>query len=186
MHPSMAKEHAFVLDVRDLDAGGKPFQAVVSSSWLKKALADTEVTATGEGSLIVRYSRTGTDVVVRGRIKAPLQVPCARCTEPASLPVDTELSLLLVPEGSSKAARARGKTGPSKEAQLADEEAGLDTYSGDEVVLDDFVREALLLEVPPFPLCSDACPGIAPPPAEGAGSDDIDPRLAPLRKLLKN
>ncbi len=68
-------------------------------------------------------------------------------------------------------------------------EAGLDTYSGDEVTLDSFVREAILLEIPIYPLCSEACPGIGPVPAEASESDPmqltIDPRLAPLLALKK-
>ena len=47
---------------------------------------------------------------------------------------------------------------------------------------DEFVREAILLELPQFPLCSGSCVGI--PPASAAGPDkSIDPRLAPLGAL---
>jgi uncharacterized protein len=63
----------------------------------------------------------------------------------------------------------------------------VDTYEGEEVVLDRFVREAILLESPIFPLCSEACEGIRPasdsaPVSEGAVTD---PRLLPLLELAK-
>jgi uncharacterized protein len=52
------------------------------------------------------------------------------------------------------------------------------------VILDGFIREALLLELPNFPLCSETCPGIRPhPAAPGDAEAPIDPRLAPLRAL---
>jgi uncharacterized protein len=85
-----------------------------------------------------------------------------------------------------------GKGGARKakdpEYEFGSEEAELDTYDGETIILDDFIREALILELPNFPLCSEACPGIRPvePAAEvgsGGGSDRIDPRLAPLSAL---
>ena len=63
------------------------------------------------------------------------------------------------------------------------------------MVLDDFVRDELLLEIPMIPLCSEECAGIQPDPdsrapdpsdLETGGGEDargVDPRLAPLLKL---
>ena len=49
-------------------------------------------------------------------------------------------------------------------------------------------QDELVLEIPMIPLCSDACPGISPPPvAEGVAREEngIDPRLSPLLRLKK-
>ena len=59
-------------------------------------------------------------------------------------------------------------------------------YDGETVVLDDFVREAILLEIPIFPLCSEDCPGIRPQALQAPADDvasPVDPRLAPLGAL---
>jgi uncharacterized protein len=55
------------------------------------------------------------------------------------------------------------------------------------VVLDRFVREAILLESPIFPLCSEACEGIRPASdsAQGFEGAVTDPRLLPLLELAK-
>jgi len=53
-------------------------------------------------------------------------------------------------------------------------------------VLDDFVREAILLEIPIFPLCSEDCPGIRPASSDVVDEEAeprVDPRLAPLGAL---
>ena len=71
------------------------------------------------------------------------------------------------------------------EYEFSAEEADYDVYDGEAVVLDPFVREALLLDLPNFPLCSEACPGIAPrleAPVE-ALRPAVDPRFAPLHAL---
>lgn len=95
--------------------------------------------------------------------------------------------------GSSKSSSASNANKESRKAkepeyEFGAEEAEIDTYDGETVVLDDFIREALLLELPNFPLCSEACPGIRPaepaPGAQtGAPSEQVDPRLAPLGAL---
>jgi uncharacterized metal-binding protein YceD (DUF177 family) len=72
---------------------------------------------------------------------------------------------------------------------LTDETAGLDTYAGHEVVLDDFAREFLILELPMFPRRSDLpTEGSAanpPLPADSRpeGDKPLDPRLSPLAEL---
>lgn len=89
--------------------------------------------------------------------------------------------------GHTSAAGAGHKRKES-EYEFSADEADVDTYDGEQVVLDPFIREAMLLELPNFPLCSEACPGIGPPPGpkvEAAGGAPlvIDPRLAPLAAL---
>jgi uncharacterized protein len=91
-------------------------------------------------------------------------------------------------KGAGDSDSASGKKSKDIEYEFSSEEAEVDTFDGDTVVLDDFLREAILLELPNFPLCSEACPGIGPVAtdreAERSGpSDRIDPRLAPLSAL---
>jgi uncharacterized metal-binding protein YceD (DUF177 family) len=88
------------------------------------------------------------------------------------------------------AAKATGADGHWEETPILDDEtAGQDTYEGHEIVLDDFVREFLLLELPMFPRRSDLptdSPAANPPlPADSgpAGDKPLDPRLSPLAEL---
>ena len=79
-----------------------------------------------------------------------------------------------------KDAEAKGEV----EYTLEDAEADTLPYDGETVVLDDLVRDELLLGVPMIPLCSEDCPGMSPAPGSDAKAPsekkDIDPRLAPL------
>lgn len=201
----------FVIPVKDFERCSLDVREALPSDWLAKLLGDTDVEATPgvDGDLQALLSLTGRDVVVRGTVRASVRLPCARCLQQTDVPVEGELSLLLVPGkapvvgvGDAKDAKETKDKGgkPSKkgkrgakdddEGHLFDAgDADLDTYVGDEVVLDPFVREAILLEVPIFPLCSEACPGIGPASAETTGTtseeDAVDPRLAPLLELKK-
>jgi uncharacterized protein len=178
--------HELSIPVHDLDAAGKKVHFRLRAPWVRTVMAEgpNEITIPADGELDVRISRSGTDVVVHGTLTADLQVPCARCLEPAAVHIAQPVSVLMVPGHKIKAALH----GDDEEAELSEEEADVLAYDGDTVVLDDLVRDELLLAIPMIPLCSEDCPGISPPLAgEAAPSEPVvDPRLAPLLKFKKD
>ncbi len=174
----------FAIPVHDLDAAGKEVRLPIRAAWIRGALEETSVAPGGtDGELDVRVSKSGTDVVVHGRMRAELSVPCARCLEPAHVTIDEDVSVLVV-EG---AVNQSANDSTDEDDDIEPTEADVIPYDGQTVVLDDFVRDELLLNIPMIPLCSDACPGISPRPAieDVAREDDIDPRLTPLLRLKK-
>jgi len=94
------------------------------------------------------------------------------------VPVREELIALAVP-----APEARRPQEDDDEVEFAAEDADMIAYDGDAVVLDDLVRDELLLGIPMIPLCSEGCPGIRPEQSEGDPVAGIDPRLLPLLSL---
>jgi uncharacterized protein len=179
--------HEFTIPVGDLDAGGREYAFPIRAAWIRGALEDHEATTSGkDGELAIRASKSGTDVVVHGELHAELSTRCARCLEPVRFEVHAPLSVLYAP-GKDVAATAAG---PKDEHELTAEEADTLAYEGKTVVLDDLVRDELILQTPSFPLCSEDCPGMSPStgPRDGGsaeGSDkDVDPRLLPLRRIL--
>ena len=152
-----------------------------------------------DGTLEAHFTKNGNEVLVQGQVDVQLAIPCARCLGRVELRPHIELSLLLTESVASAAAAASGKRGARRaraketseandaEDGFASEEADLDTYEGEEVVLDRFVREAILLESPIFPLCSEACEGIRPASDIRASTSEAptDPRLLPLLELAK-
>lgn len=213
--PGLAPMPLVAISANDIDTAGLALDVDLPPAWLDAELADADLTAPTPGHVSGRLSRSGSAVVVRGKVTADLTTPCARCLAPAAIHVDTELSLFLKPvnvgrrgpspaseqaatkggatKGAATKAGAAGGNGKKKEAEddeyeFSAEEADEDVYDGETVILDSFLREAILLEIPNFPLCSDACPGIRPAaaesPAEAPAADKpADPRLAPLGAL---
>ena len=177
----MSGVHEFTINASELDAGGKDYDFVVRAAWIRGALEGNEATAAGsDGRLAVRASKSGNDVVVHGTLEADLEVPCARCLQPAHVRVDQPFSVLMVP------AKAL-KMPASGEHELSADDADVMPYDGETVVLDDAVRDELVLELPMIPLCREDCPGMSPAlekeePA-GATAKPLDPRLAPLLRL---
>ncbi len=201
---------AFVVPLADLERGPKHADWPIDARWLDLALEGTEAQPRGTGRVDVILTKDGQQVIVKGRVTAPLVMPCARTLDPVQVDIDAELLLMLSPTpGTNVNARradgrqshaTRGRTvtkkGPSanmsqvaKDRIMADEDAAQDSYSGDEIVLDAFIRESVLLELPMAPLRSDLRaidnPAIAGPlaKAESDAGNRIDPRLAPLAEI---
>jgi uncharacterized protein len=193
------------VQVSEIGVDGAEIEVHLRTGWFEKHLADIEVRrseADGATALVqASLSASGRDVVVRGEVVADLEVPCARCLEPARLSIRAELSLLLEPASRSRLLRPASEAGSGSRGARAPEyefsgsEADLDVFDADTVILDNFVREAILLEIPNFVLCSGSCPGISLARGDGivgpdaispelASDSEIDPRLAPLGAFL--
>ena len=176
--PASAPE--FAVPMSTLDAGGKDFDFVIRPAWLRGALEECDARATEiEGRLDVRLSSSGPDVVARGKLEATIEVPCARCMGPARVTIVHDFTVLFVPA-------APDRLGGEDDEVIASDEADTVPFDGETVVLDDFVRDEILLETPMIPLCSEACPGMSPSPGTDAEKpfanpeESVDPRLLPL------
>jgi len=88
------------------------------------------------------------DVVVLGRMEGEAEVACRRCLVPVRVPIDQELTLLF-------------RSGVSPVEAEAEEVYSL-PERGTELDLAGAVREHLLLAVPEFVECQEACKGLCP------------------------
>jgi uncharacterized protein len=186
-----------LIPIHDLDSQGKDFVFALDDAWLERVLADTGVrgdTSKGAGAVEVHAQRNGREILVHGRARACLVTECARCLKGLPLEVACELAALYSP-----------KVGDGPHHASADEddddvdpnEPDREFYTGEDVAIDDLVRDYLLLELPMQPRCDLgwACPNLDVPDhmrasegvrsSEGFHEDHIDPRLAPLMKLAK-
>ncbi|MFI5305822.1 MAG: YceD family protein [Polyangiales bacterium] len=172
-----------VLPLKDLDERGKDYTFPLTAEWLDQALADSALRrdpAAGEGQVHVLAQKNGHDVLVRGRAEADVISECARCLGDVPMHVRAEIAVLLSP-GTEDAAQG------STELEAEDLDRG--RFVGHEVVLDELVREHLLLEIPMRPLCTPDCAGIPVPEhvrpraEDFGGPGHVDPRLLPLQQL---
>jgi uncharacterized protein len=166
---------SFVVSASELDAGGKHFAQAIPVAWLKNVFEESDASPLADGAIDVRLSRSGSDVVVHGKAEAEVELPCSRCLGPVKVRLAPEISVLMVPAAKIK---------HDREHEMASSEADVLPYDGDNVVLDDLLRDDLVLEIPMIPLCSEDCPGIASAHAKEEGKP-VDPRLAPLLRLKR-
>jgi uncharacterized protein len=197
----------FTIPVADLEYGPKQARFEIPSEWLQNALAETDAEPLSAGSLDVELSKNGRQVMVRGQAQVSVRMPCSRTLEPVDLDLTPEIFLMLSqasasgakPPRAARKRKGRGKTEGAGEAkrkyrpwtddpELTRDDVASDTFEGENVVLDSYVREFIVLDLPMFPVRSDLPTGpnaaIPPPPAvEDSGERPIDPRLAPLADI---
>ena len=127
------------------------------------------------------------DIRLRGRFAGTFQVPCARCVEPVEIPLSAEFDLIFRPAEADSEAPERSITAPETE---------IGYYQGDSLLLEDVLREQVLLSLPVRTLCKADCKGLCPRCGENRNSHPCtcdegpsDPRweaLAGLRGRIKS
>ncbi len=187
--------HEFTISAHELDAGGKEYTFPVRAAWMRGAFEETDVHAPDhDGVVKVRASKSAGTVIVHGRLDASVVATCGRCLSPANIAVHQQVSAVVVPSAELKA-KARSSDARSSEdndLDITPDEPDTLAFDGETVVLDNLIRDELLLAVPMIPLCREDCPGIKPfSPSDTVSPEEdtsesmpnIDPRLAPLMQI---
>jgi uncharacterized metal-binding protein YceD (DUF177 family) len=201
----------FVVSVADLENGPKEVSLSLSEAWLRDVLEPAGASPRGAGSVTLELTKQGHEVMVRGHAKFGVTLPCVVTLDPVDFDLRPEIFLMLKPgpaerrggepSGAKKRPgaadpkpikrkkRSNAPSASAAETAPEEDEATRDTYQGDEIVLDDYVREFLLLELPLYPrrpdLPSPEESLVSRPLAGPTSEKSIDPRLAPLAKLAE-
>ncbi len=93
------------------------------------------------------------DIRLRGTYKGTFHVPCARCVEPVEVPVAGEFDLIFRPVGADAG---------SAERSISAQETEIGYYQKDSLLLEDVLREQVLLSLPVRTLCKPDCKGLCP------------------------
>jgi len=93
------------------------------------------------------------DIRIKGWLATKLETNCARCLEPLTQDVKREFDLLYRPQGADAG---------RDEMSVTDAEAEIGYYVGDGILLDDVIREQILLAVPVKVTCREDCKGLCP------------------------
>jgi uncharacterized protein len=142
-------------------------------------------------SLTGKVTKDAQKVRLVGRLQTTLETDCGRCLEPFSIPVDAPIDLMFLPEEPAVGDPA-AKTGDDDvELEVREDDIGVTFYKGDAIDLGDVMREQFYLALPMKPLCKPDCQGICPVCGGNRNRERcacrvewVDPRMAPLKKLL--
>ncbi len=128
----------------------------------------------------------GDRLLVQAELQGEVRLTCSRClreyTQPVSVSFEEEFR-----EGEP------GAEGPDEEDGDESVEP-VSFYSDDELDVTEVARDHILLALPMKPLCSEACQGLCPrcgkdlnegPCGCGGAEENVDPRLAVLKDLLR-
>ena len=121
------------------------------------------------------------DIRLRGQLSAELELQCARCLEPVPQRIRREFELLYRPLGADAG---------RDELSVTDAEAEIGYYQGEGLLLEDVLREQVLLALPLKITCRDDCKGLCPQCGQNlnqelcsCSTDGEDPRWAALKEV---
>jgi len=129
----------------------------------------------------LKIQKVGTEVLIKGTVRAEVQLQCRRCLKDFESSVDASVDVVYHPVEELRDEEKHG---------LKVEELDMGFYSGGELDLSDLIKEQVVLNLPMKPLCSNLCKGICPYCGGDLNKGDCgcamkegDPRLAVLKKL---
>jgi uncharacterized protein len=121
------------------------------------------------------------DIRLRGRLSTGVELQCARCLEPVRQEIKRDFELLYRPLGADAG---------RDELSITDAEAEIGYYQGNGLLLEDVLREQVLLALPLKITCRPDCKGLCPQCGKNLDQEQCscsteveDPRWAALKDV---
>jgi len=121
------------------------------------------------------------DIRLNGEVRIALELPCARCLDPVVHQVERSFDLLYRPLGTDSG---------HEELSVTDAEAEIGYYEGEGLLLEDALREQVLLALPLKTVCREDCKGLCPHCGKNLNEiqcscvDEVeDPRWSALKEI---
>ena len=104
-------------------------------------------------SLAFDVYKDGSQFRLAGHTKTTLELPCSRCLEPLTTPVDVAFDLRYQPHTANAG---------DSEREIEEDDLSTAFYENDEIDLEQLMREQFYLALPMKPLCTEALPRFVP------------------------
>jgi uncharacterized protein len=121
------------------------------------------------------------DIRLNGGLEAKFEMTCARCLDPVNYEVERQFDLLYRPQGTDSG---------REEISVTSAEAEVSYYEGDGLLLEDALREQVLLALPLKAICREDCKGLCPHCGKNLNQEQCscaepmeDPRWSALKEL---
>ncbi|HTW32521.1 MAG TPA: DUF177 domain-containing protein, partial [Candidatus Sulfotelmatobacter sp.] len=147
------------LDIKDLEVRPRDFDEELQPGVLdfgNEVRQRTPLETSGRAELVEEHHgkhKIIKDIRLRGRLSAGLELQCARCLEPVPQNVKRDFELLY---------RPLGVDAGRDELSVTDAEAEIGYYQGAGILLEDVLREQVLLALPLRVVCREECKGFCP------------------------
>ena len=141
----------------DLEKDSLPIHESIPPGVIDYAIDTTQIgplPIDGKADLIIEHrgpQEEVSDIRVRASYAGRFEVACARCLDPVEVPLKGNFDLLFRPEDADA---------ESGERAITEDETEIGYYGNNGLLLEDVVREQVLLSLPGRTLCKDDCKGL--------------------------
>jgi len=175
------------LDIKELERQPRDFEEEFQPDVIDlggEARQRTPLKAAGRAEVVEEHHgkhQIIKDIRLRGRLSTGLELQCARCVEPVAQDIVREFELLYRPLGADAG---------RDELSVTDAEAEIGYYQGEGILLEDVLREQVLLALPLKITCREDCKGLCLHCGKNLNQEQCscsvsmeDPRWAALKDL---
>jgi uncharacterized protein len=175
------------LDIKDLERNPVEFDEVIQPDVIDlggEARQRTPLKSSGRAELVEEHHgkhQIIRDIRLRGRLSTGIELQCARCLEPVQQDIKRDFELLYRPLGADAG---------RDELSVTDAEAEIGYYQGDGILLEDVLREQVLLALPLKVTCREDCKGLCLHCGKNLNEEQCscavpmeDPRWAALKEV---
>lgn len=176
-----------LIEVRELEAQALDFEEQIAPGTIDFGADLRQIgnlSADGRAQLVREQHgkhQVINDIRITGDLRARFELLCARCLEPITQDIARKFELLYRPQGSDA-----GKA----EMSVTAAEAEVGYYQGEGLLLEDVLREQVLLAVPLKAICREDCKGLCPHCGQNLNQGQCacaepleDPRWAALKDI---
>jgi uncharacterized protein len=157
--PAVTPDNPMLISIRELELHELPFAQEFRPEVIDfgpDITQQTQLKATGRAELVEERRGHGKpieDIRVVGDCSTRVELRCARCLEPVVRDISSHFDLIYRPLGADAGEDERSVRGV---------ESDIGYYQGEGLLLEDILREQVLLAIPIKAVCSDACKGLCP------------------------
>jgi uncharacterized protein len=175
------------LDIKELELDPLDFKEEFQPGLIdlgNEARQTTPLQASGHAEIVEEHHGKHEiiqDIRLRGNLSTGIELLCARCLEPVKQDVKREFELLYRPLGTDAG---------RDELSVTDAEAEIGYYQNNGLLLEDVLREQVLLALPLKVTCRPDCKGLCPHCGKNLNQEPCpcsteieDPRWAALKEV---
>jgi len=146
--------------ISEIGDEGLALDVPVTAAWLASECPDLDARP-GRGGLRFkgRLQLMDDQVFLRGDLRGGLETPCARCLEPAAVPLALPMAVMFVERAPGDDVDGGDE---DDEGEGGDGEPDVARFDGDTIDIGPEVRDQILLAMPVSSLCSESCLGLCP------------------------
>lgn len=176
------------IKIEDIKDTGLTLNLVKDRDWLNTLVGYPEAqdfSFLTPVAIAATITKSGRNILVRGKIKTKVSLPCARCLEFFEYSSDTDMDVTFMPTSEDL---------NEEPIQVKDVSPDVEFYKDDAETIDisKIVRDQILLAIPFKPLCEESCKGLCPQCGAnlnkiscGCNKSTFNLKFGMLRKLIK-
>ena len=140
-----------IIKLYDIQEGLSVRGALDASTF--KRPEDSDISFVSPVDYELKIARAGDSIWMRGPVRGRLSLTCARCLEQFTFSAASGLDIELLP---------RNEAPSASEVELKTGEMDMHYFEGEEIDIDPYVFEEVMLNMPLKALCGELCKGICP------------------------